>query len=70
VRVEVKPLAPNAIPPPKSKDDDPPIRTYDLWRSRGARDRRTGHTEGDLKKVFSGKLDPFIEALLDKPGEH
>jgi ATP-dependent Clp protease ATP-binding subunit ClpC len=65
VRVDVRPLAPNSITPPKNKDDDPPIRTYDMWRARGARDRRTGHTESDIKKVFSGKIDSFIEAFLD-----
>jgi ATP-dependent Clp protease ATP-binding subunit ClpC len=65
VRVDVRPLAPNAATPPKNKDDDPPIRTYDLWRARGAKDRRTGHIENDLKKVFSGKIDPFIETYLD-----
>ena len=47
---------------PEVREDDPPIRTYDLWRSRGVRDRRTGHADGDVRGVLAGRLDAFIEA--------
>ncbi|MBL8743087.1 MAG: PCRF domain-containing protein, partial [Myxococcales bacterium] len=47
-------------------DDVAPIRTYDLWRSHGVRDRVSGHSEGDVRKVLGGRLDPFLEAHADK----
>ena len=47
-------------------DDVSPIRTYDLWRSHGVRDRVSGHSEGDVRKVLAGRLDPFLEAHADK----
>jgi ATP-dependent Clp protease ATP-binding subunit ClpC len=47
-------------------DDIAPIRTYDLWRSHGVRDRVSGHSEGDVRKVLAGRLDPFLEAHADK----
>jgi ATP-dependent Clp protease ATP-binding subunit ClpC len=44
------------------RDDEPPIRTYDQLHSRGVRDRRTGASDGDVKRVLSGKIDAFLEA--------
>ena len=66
-RVEVLPLDADPTLPktPKSTDDEPPVRTYDIWRSRGVHDRRTGHSEGDVKRILSGKIDAFIEAAVD-----
>lgn len=68
-RVDVSPSEgedPNLVLP-EVREDDPPIRTYDLWRSRGVRDRRTGHTDGDVRRVLGGRLDPFIEAGIGEP---
>lgn len=61
-RVEVIPALREGWEPPKRGDDEPPVRTYDLWRSRGVHDRRTGHSEGDVKRVLSGRIDAFLEA--------
>ncbi len=67
-RVEVRPIS-QADAPAKSekkpRDDEPPIRTYDQWQSRGVRDRRTGHAEGDVKRVLQGRIDAFLEASVD-----
>ncbi len=46
------------------RDDEPPIRTYDQWHSRGVRDRRTGASDGDVKRVLGGKIDAFLEAAF------
>jgi ATP-dependent Clp protease ATP-binding subunit ClpC len=64
-RVEVR--APGAAPPKRAKnaDDEPPIRTYDQLHSRGVRDRRTGASDGDVRRVLSGKIDGFLEAALE-----
>jgi ATP-dependent Clp protease ATP-binding subunit ClpC len=63
-RVEVRPAsAPQSTK--KHRDDEPPIRTYDLLHSRGVRDRRTGASDGDVKRVLSGKIDAFLEAELE-----
>jgi protein subunit release factor B len=67
-RVEVSPIpsgaviTPSGLSPNRSRDDDPPIRTYDQWRARGVKDRRTGWSEGDVRKVLSGRIDAFLEA--------
>jgi ATP-dependent Clp protease ATP-binding subunit ClpC len=53
---------------PEVREDDPPIRTYDLWRSRGVRDRRTGCADGDVRKVLSGRLDAFLSAAIEESG--
>jgi ATP-dependent Clp protease ATP-binding subunit ClpC len=50
--------------PELRKGDEPPIRTYDTWRSHGVRDRRTGHAEGDARGVLAGRLEGFLEAAL------
>ena len=64
-RVEV--LAPGEKPNELVRIDDvSPIRTYDLWRSHGVRDRVSGHSEGDVRKVLAGRLDAFLEAHADK----
>ncbi|CAN5359850.1 hypothetical protein BH09MYX1_BH09MYX1_50860 [soil metagenome] len=66
-RVDVRPLAEkddkrkNDKP---GKDDEPTIRTYDTLSSRGVRDRRTGYAEGDVRKVLSGKIEGFLEAVF------
>ncbi len=63
-RVEVK--APGApMSTKRVRDDEPPIRTYDQLHSRGVRDRRTGASDGDVKRVLSGKIDAFLEAALE-----
>ncbi len=63
-RVEV--LSPGEEPSDNVKlDDVAPIRTYDLWRSHGVRDRVSGHSEGDVRRVLSGRLDRFLEAHAD-----
>ncbi len=63
-RVEVRAAgAPSSIK--KVRDDEPPIRTYDQLHSRGVRDRRTGASDGDVKRVLSGKIDAFLEATLE-----
>ncbi len=49
---------------PPGRSDDPPIRTYDTWRSHGVRDRKTGHADGDARSVLAGRLDGFLEAAL------
>jgi ATP-dependent Clp protease ATP-binding subunit ClpC len=71
-RVEVTPLGANgtssAPAPARGSDDEPPIRTYDLWRARGVKDRRTGWSEGDVKKVLSGRIDAFLDAALEGAG--
>jgi ATP-dependent Clp protease ATP-binding subunit ClpC len=73
-RVEVVPLGQNGAPSPpngppaRGSDDEPPIRTYDLWRARGVKDRRTGWSEGDVKKVLSGRIDGFLDAALEGAG--
>ncbi len=57
-RVEVRPLAGRAREAKGregSRDDEPPIRTYDTLRSRGVRDRRTGHGDGDVRRVLGGR---------------
>ncbi len=71
-RVDVRPFADGAPGAADSRPrgraearDEPPIRTYDLWRSRGVRDRRTGYVEGDVKRVLGGRLDGFLEAFVD-----
>ncbi|MFO0613823.1 MAG: AAA family ATPase [Polyangiaceae bacterium] len=65
-RVDVVP-ADGSPPPsrPHGRTDDPPVRTYDMWRSRGVRDRRTGQVDGDARAVLSGRIDRFIEAFVD-----
>jgi ATP-dependent Clp protease ATP-binding subunit ClpC len=69
-RVEVSPIPTGAIitlsglPPNRSRDDDAPIRTYDQWRSRGVKDRRTGCSDSDVKRVLGGRIDAFLEAWL------
>jgi len=63
-RVEVR--APGStVSTKRVRDDEPPIRTYDQLHSRGVRDRRTGASDGDVKRVLSGKIDAFLEAALD-----
>jgi hypothetical protein len=70
-RVEVSPIpsgavvTPSGLPPNRARDDDAPIRTYDQWRSRGVKDRRTGCADGDVKRVLSGRIDIFLEAAVD-----
>lgn len=67
-RVEV--LAPDENPREVVRlEDIAPIRTYDLWRSHGVRDRVTGHADGDVRRVLSGKLDGFLEAHADHRGD-
>jgi peptide chain release factor 2 len=68
-RVEVRALAAGAPPLPKTTDDEPPIRTYDQWRARGVRDRRTGWSEGDPKRVLAGRIDGFLDAQLTSSAE-
>ncbi len=64
-RVEVR--APGSTTSTKRvRDDEPPIRTYDQLHSRGVRDRRTGASDGDVKRVLSGKIDAFLEAALEE----
>ena len=46
-------------------EDVAPIRTYDLWRSHGVRDRVTGTVDGDVRRVLDGRLAPFLEAHAD-----
>ncbi|MFO0546891.1 MAG: AAA family ATPase [Polyangiaceae bacterium] len=46
--------------------DVAPIRTYDLWRSHGVRDRVTGYVDGDVRRVLAGRLDAFLEAHADQ----
>jgi protein subunit release factor B len=58
-------ISPSGLPPNRARDDDPPIRTYDQWRSRGVKDRRTGHADGDVKRVLQGRIDAFLEAAVD-----
>ena len=66
-RVEVLPLtAGKAEPNAPGRLDDPPVRTYDMWRSRGVRDRRTGQVDGDVRAVLDGRLDRFLEAFVDQ----
>ncbi len=48
------------------RHDEPPVRTYDMWRSRGVRDRRTGQVDGDVRAVLDGRLDRFLEAFVDQ----
>ncbi len=63
-RVEV--LAPGEAPRELVRlEDVAPIRTYDLWRSHGVRDRVTGTADGDVQRVLGGRLDPFLEAHAD-----
>lgn len=66
-KVDVSPSSDEAAvaPPPVVETDEAPIRTYDMWRSRGVRDRRTGHAEGDAKRVLAGRVDGFLEAHID-----
>ena len=52
-----------------SHDDEPPIRTYDTLSSRGVRDRRTGHADGDVRRVLGGKIEGFLEATLEQERE-
>jgi hypothetical protein len=49
---------------PARRGDEPPIRTYDTWRSHGVRDRKTGHADGDARGVLAGKLEGFLAAAL------
>ncbi len=49
---------------PSARDDEPPIRTYDQWHSRGVRDRRTGVVDGDVRRVLGGRIDEFLEAQV------
>ena len=46
-------------------DDEAPIRTYDLLRSKGVHDRRTGLVDGDVKRVLGGRVGEFLEAWVD-----
>ncbi len=46
-------------------DDVAPIRSYDLWHSHGVRDRATGVSDGDAKRVLAGRIDAFLEAHAD-----
>jgi protein subunit release factor B len=63
-RVEV--LGPHEEPKEVVRlEDIAPIRTYDLWRSHGVRDRVTGVVDGDVRRVLSGRLDIFLEAHAD-----
>jgi peptide chain release factor 2 len=64
-RVMVKPLPQGSTADVRREDDEAPIRTYDLWRSYGVRDRRTGYVEGDVRKVLAGRIDPFLDAYAD-----
>ena len=72
-RVDVRPLSEMALRKKGEKaeripkDDEPPIRTYDTLSSRGVRDRRTGYSEGDVRKVLGGKLEGFLEAVFASP---
>ncbi|MEO8551627.1 MAG: AAA family ATPase, partial [Kofleriaceae bacterium] len=64
-RVEVRPLLERNTPGSAREvggDDEAPVRTYDLLSSRGVRDRRTGHVEGDVRKVLEGRLEGFLDA--------
>jgi ATP-dependent Clp protease ATP-binding subunit ClpC len=54
------------VPRTAGRMDDPPVRTYDMWRSRGVRDRRTGQVDGDVRAVLGGRLDSFLEAFIDQ----
>ena len=50
----------------KGSDDEAPVRTYDRWRARGVRDRRTSVSDGDIERVLKGRIDAFLEALVDQ----
>jgi ATP-dependent Clp protease ATP-binding subunit ClpC len=66
-RVDVRPLAVRAAEldrVPAGGDDEAPFRTYDLLSSRGVHDRRTGHVDGDVRKVFEGRLEGFLDAAF------
>jgi protein subunit release factor A len=66
-RVEVRPLVerdPQRLASAVGGDDEAPVRTYDLLSSRGVRDRRTGHVEGDVRKVLDGRLEGFLDAAF------
>ncbi|NUP05697.1 MAG: AAA domain-containing protein [Polyangiaceae bacterium] len=66
-RVEV--LAPTETPKDEVRlEDIAPIRTYDLWRSHGVRDRVTGTVDGDVRRVLGGRIDAFLEAHADRRG--
>jgi peptide chain release factor 2 len=66
-RVDVTAITADAADGSRSTNgkEEPPIRTYDLWRSRGVRDRRTGHVDGDVRRVLGGRIDGFLEAFLE-----
>jgi len=71
-RVEVRPLGERGEKRKIEKgshDDEPPIRTYDTLSSRGVRDRRTGHADGDVRRVLGGKIEGFLEATLEQERE-
>ena len=63
-RVEVVATRADLATADVAKSDEPPIRTYDTWRSHGVRDRQTGHSDGDARGVLAGRLDGFLEAAL------
>ena len=68
-RVEVVPALRDGWEAPKRGDDEPPVRTYDTLRSRGVHDRRTGHSEGDVRRVLGGRIDGFLEAGVSSTAE-
>jgi len=66
-RVTVRPLAVHAAERdgnPAGGDDEAPFRTYDFLSSRGVHDRRTGHVDGDVRKVLEGRLERFLDAAF------
>ena len=66
-RVTVRPLAVHAAERDGNAaggDDAAPFRTYDFLSSRGVHDRRTGHVDGDVRKVLEGRLEGFLDAAF------
>jgi len=69
-RVTVRPLAVREAERdglPSGGDDEAPFRTYDFLSSRGVHDRKTGHADGDVRKVLDGHLEEFLDASFGPP---
>ena len=51
----------------ESIEQEMPIRRYVLAPAQSCKDLRTGVAQYDLKKIWNGKIDPFLLAFIETP---
>ena len=52
---------------PAGDGNEKPVRRYVMHPAQSAKDLRTGVTQHNLKKLWSGKIDEFLLSFIDSP---